>query len=276
LKKLHNSQLLAYQQAAKQALTTFAQSVNIPVLLDGESEEKYYQRIQNLLDIPAWTVEQSVLDECVDIVLQKRISRIFQEHTSAKEQPSESEKDSTPLEKKVDSENTSLNIKEENDESKQIALVLAGLSQNKHEYGLPATAPQPVVKENQPQAPSTIDKPVAAESKPITPASTKPVTKENKPPVQAPTKPVTKENKTSDPTSKSVKKTTTGKGVSTRGRTSNAANNATKAAPKKAAATNAKAMQTRAARGRKANSGRGRGKGTNASGSKNSKKNTAK
>lgn len=274
---LHNSQLLAYQQAAKHALTTFAQSVNIPVLLDGESEDNYYQRIRESLDIPAWTVEQSVLDDCVDFVLQKRISQIFQEHTSAKEQPSESEKESTPLEKEVDSENSSSNLKEdENDESKQIALVLAGLSQNKHEYVLPATAPQPVVKENQSQAPSTIDKPVAVESKPILPASTKPVTKENKPPVQAPTKPVIKENKTSDPTSKSVKKTTTAKGVSTRGRTSNAANNTTKAAPKKAAATNAKAMQTRAARGRKANGGRGRGKGANASGSKNNKKNAAK
>lgn len=283
LKALHASQLHAYQKAAKQALTNFAESVDIPILLDEENEITYFQRIYELLDIPAWAVDQSVLDECIGAVLQKRISEVLQDRASTEKKSSDLEKKSIELEKDVDSEKIITSPNDEKDESNQIALVLAGLSQNAHEYKPPAAIPKLVAQESNSSAPVSPKavaqennapdpvptKAVTQESKSSVPVSPKAVAKESKNPTPASPKAVTQENKSPTPASKTVKKTTANKGVSTRGRTSN-----TKTAPKKGTATTAKVMQTRATRGRKANRGRGRGGG--ASGGKNSKKNATK
>jgi len=275
LKTLHRSQLDAYQKAAEQALTTFAQSVDIPIVLDGENEIAYFQRIYESLDIPAWAVDQSVLDECVGSILQKRMREVLQERTSTTEKSSEPEKDSNVMEKDVDSENADSSLNEENDESNQIALVLAGLSQNAHEYTPPAAAPKPVVQEHDHPDPVS-PKQVAQENSLPAPVPPKQAAQENNPPDPVPSKQAAQEKITPAPAPKPVKKIATGKGVLTRGRNASVANNVTKPAPKKGPPATAKAVQTRAGRGRKANTGRGRGKGVNLSGGKNSKKNATK
>lgn len=90
IKDLHDSQVRAYQDAAKRALTDYAQNLELPPVEENETENLYIIRIVKSLVIPDWKVAASLIEACC---LQPIRSRASLEYQRQDEEDGEGEED---------------------------------------------------------------------------------------------------------------------------------------------------------------------------------------
>ena len=83
MRELHESQLQAYQEAARVALTDHAQSVSLPAVVADETtteEEMYVPKILAELEKPDWKVDERVWQEAWEVPLRERAKAAFHDN----------------------------------------------------------------------------------------------------------------------------------------------------------------------------------------------------
>jgi hypothetical protein len=80
LRELHESQLLAYEQAARKALTEQAQSVSLPAVSEETEEETYTSNIFENIEKPEWKVNETVWEQAWEVPLRERARAILSEN----------------------------------------------------------------------------------------------------------------------------------------------------------------------------------------------------
>jgi hypothetical protein len=78
MRELHESQLKAYEEAARAALTELAQSVTLPTIEDDMDEEVYVQKVLGDYDKPDWKVDEVVWEEAWATPLRERARAAFE------------------------------------------------------------------------------------------------------------------------------------------------------------------------------------------------------
>ena len=75
MRELHESQLAAYEQAARAALQEQAESVTLPeILQDNMEEDAYVAKILQDVEKPDWKVNETVWQEAWEVPLRERAS----------------------------------------------------------------------------------------------------------------------------------------------------------------------------------------------------------